>query len=169
MKHIETVTIHHTNTSPDWMECNTIEEKVSEIKRWHEDKFGWSGMGYHTLIDRDGKVAIGRNVAWESEFNPNGIDIALIGGQGSDENDNFADYFTAEQNIKLRFLIQSLHEEYGITKIVNFNETPAKVYAAFNVENWFNFKETVRKKPLYLKVGIALLLLGVALIAIGLK
>lgn len=34
---------------------------ANTIDRWHKDR-GWSGIGYHFVIDKDGKLITGRNM-----------------------------------------------------------------------------------------------------------
>ena len=61
MRPISEIIIHCTDTRPDWMEGKTTSAKVAEIRRWHTDPQpkgrGWKDIGYHFLIDRDGRVA----------------------------------------------------------------------------------------------------------------
>ena len=61
MRKLDTIIIHCTATRSGWMEDSPTTEKVNEVRRWHLDR-GWSDVGYHYLIDRDGTIASGRPV-----------------------------------------------------------------------------------------------------------
>ena len=49
-----------TATRADWMEGYPTGAKVAEVKRWHVEDNGWSDIGYHFLIDRDGTGLVTR-------------------------------------------------------------------------------------------------------------
>ena len=117
-------------------------QKVAEIRRWHVSERGWKDIGYHFLIDRDGKVAPGRPVEKEGAHvmghNTGTIGIALFGGHGSAETDAFAQNFTPEQDAALRKLIADLRRQYPIiSKISGHNEYAAKACPGFNVPAWY--------------------------------
>ena len=42
-------------------DSRSAEDKMAECKSWHLDR-GWSDIGYHYLIDRDGTVTEGRPI-----------------------------------------------------------------------------------------------------------
>lgn len=56
---------------------------VEQIRKEHKRK-GWSDIGYHYLITRDGKVHLGRDVdiagAHVSGYNSNSIGVSYVGG-----------------------------------------------------------------------------------------
>jgi hypothetical protein len=101
MRKIDEIIIHCTATRPNWWEDKTTEEKVAEVKRWHVQDNGWSDLGYHYLIDRDGTVAKGRPVekagAHCKGHNSTTIGVSLFGGHGSSERDTFNEHFTVEK------------------------------------------------------------------------
>ena len=55
MRKIDTIIVHCTATRAEWWESRSAEDKMAECKSWHLDR-GWSDIGYHYLIDRDGTV-----------------------------------------------------------------------------------------------------------------
>lgn len=70
---------------------------VDEIRDWHVNRNGWSDIGYHAVIRRDGEIEFGRHFdasgAHVSGQNYQSVGICLIGGidaQGKAE-DNFTD------------------------------------------------------------------------------
>lgn len=88
---------------------------ASEIREWHLDR-GWSDIGYHYVIRRDGNIDKGRPVdragAHARGQNHDSIGICLIGGMndaksGPDSN------FTMAQYATLARLRVTMEEEYG--------------------------------------------------------
>ena len=61
MRKIDTIIVHCTATRAEWWESRSAEDKMAECKSWHLDR-GWSDIGYHYLIDRDGTVTEGRPI-----------------------------------------------------------------------------------------------------------
>ena len=113
---------------------------------------GWKDIGYHFLIDRDGKVAPGRPVEKEGAHvmghNTGTIGIALFGGHGSAETDAFAQNFTPEQDAALRKLIADLRRQYPIiSKISGHNEYAAKACPGFNVPAWHGKAQAYAPQP----------------------
>lgn len=60
---------------------------VADIRRWHKAQ-GWSDIGYHYVVYRDGTVHEGRNVdisgAHCTGHNANSIGVVYVGGVASD-------------------------------------------------------------------------------------
>jgi len=143
MRSIDTIIVHATATRPNWWVGKSTTQKVQEVRRWHVDDNGWSDIGYHILIDRDGTVVKGRPIeragAHARGHNATSIGIALFGGHGSTRNDDFFDNFTAEQDAALRSQIDLLQRDYpSINKIIGHNEVSAKACPGFQVDKWLN-------------------------------
>lgn len=134
------IIVHCTDTMPDWMKGHSIQEKRAEIKLWHTRDRGWSDIGYHWLIDRDGTVIAGRAMttigAHVAGHNAGTIGISLLGGHGSNENDAFSDHFTEKQSAALKLLISSIKKLTLIKKINGHNEFAAKACPGFRVKEW---------------------------------
>lgn len=141
MRPLNEIIIHCTATRADWWKTRSTAQKVAEIKRWHVEERGWSDIGYHFLIDRNGNVATGRPIektgAHVKGHNTGTIGISLFGGHGSAETDAFADNFTPEQDKALRGLISSLNAEYGPMALSGHNQYAAKACPGFDVGRWF--------------------------------
>lgn len=141
MRKIDEIIIHCTVTRPDWMVGRPTSDKVAEVRRWHVQDNGWSDIGYHFLIDRDGTVMkgrpIGRSGAHTQGRNANSAGIALLGGHGAAATDQFEDHFTPEQNVALRALIANLEQAHPITKVSGHNEYANKGCPGFKVGAWF--------------------------------
>jgi len=136
---VDEIIVHCAATRADWMAGRPLAEKVAEIRRWHRAK-GWRDIGYHWIIDRDGKVlpgrpetAIGAHVA---SHNRGTIGICLLGGHGSSETDPFARNYTPQQDITLRQMIAAIGLRTAIKRISGHNEYAAKACPGFDVSTW---------------------------------
>lgn len=150
MRTLKEIIVHCAAVRPDWMEGKPLSAKVAEIRRWHKDR-GFNDIGYHFIIDRDGKIANGRDVsvvgAHVQGRNANTIGICLIGGHGSSPTDHFADHYTPEQEAALRDLIgelQVMHPTIG--KVSGHNDYAAKACPGFKVAEWLSGKPTSAAK-----------------------
>ena len=142
MRKLDTIAVHCFATRPDWMQNNSVEEQVEEARRWHLDR-GFSDLGYHFVIGRNGDVVEGRPIevvgAHVKGYNSKSIGISLIGGHGSGMYDAFSDHFTPEQGFALRELIGTLRAQFPtITKVMGHNDFPNvnKACPGFNVSQW---------------------------------
>lgn len=131
-----TIFIHCSATHPGWWADRSLGEKIREIRSWHKGR-GWSDIGYHWVIDRDGAVDAGRpetrQGAHAKGHNRDTIAICLIGGHGASADDSFADHFTPAQEIALKKLIGEIEERYGDLRIRGHNEVAAKGCPGFRV------------------------------------
>lgn len=142
---VREIIIHAAATRPDWMAGRPLAEKRAEIRRWHTDPVskggrGWSDIGYHWLIDRDGKVAPGRAEttvgAHVAGRNAGTIGVCLIGGFGAATDDRFAENFTAAQDTALRRLIREISGRTRIAAISGHNQYANKACPGFRVDAW---------------------------------
>lgn len=142
MRHIRGIFIHCTATPPDWRKGQSTAAKVAEVKRWHVKERGWSDIGYHYLIDRDGTVATGRPIerdgAHVSGWNNGTIGIALFGGYGGHETDSFGTHYTPDQEGALRDLLKKLKARHGDVWVKGHNEVAAKACPSFDVQRWLS-------------------------------
>ncbi len=57
---------------------------ATEIRHWHTDLNGWSDMGYHAVIRRDGRLEDGRPLLYQGAhargWNSQSWGVCLIGG-----------------------------------------------------------------------------------------
>ena len=152
MRQITSIIIHCTATRPNWWAEKTSQEKVNEIRRWHVEDRGWSDIGYHYLIDRDGTVIEGRPLskigAHAKGHNTGSVGISLFGGHGGNAADDFADNFTEDQDKSLRGLVAKLKDEYPIAKIIGHNEVANKACPTFVVGDWLAGHRDHEPKPL---------------------
>lgn len=148
MRKITGIIIHCSATKPDWMAGASADAKRDEIRRWHVEGNGWSDIGYHYLIDRNGTIVEGRPIerdgAHVKGHNKGTIGICLLGGHGSSENDAFADNFTEAQDLALRGLIDLMQKAYGKVPVTGHNEYAAKACPGFRVSRWLAKKTPTR-------------------------
>ena len=139
---VDEIIVHCAATRADWMAGHTLAEKVAEIRRWHiSAPLNWKDIGYHWIIDRDGKVLAGRaetviGAHAGAVKNRGTIGICLLGGHGSSENDMFAKHFPRAQDITLRQMIDAISSRTGITRVSGHNEYAAKACPGFDVTTW---------------------------------
>ena len=146
---IENIFIHCSATRPKWGEGRNLSWKVAEITLWHKER-GFKDIGYHYIIDRDGKIAKGRNEdemgAHAKGWNKHSIGICLIGGFGSNADDKFLDNYTKEQEDTLVKKIKELQEKYQNTMIYGHNEVSAKACPGFNAKDWWRNAKDVEER-----------------------
>lgn len=140
MRTIDHIIIHCSATPPNWMDGEGVEAKRDEIDRWHKER-GWRGFGYHALIDRDGSIAQGRPFSEQGAhargLNAHSIGVCLVGGAGSNENDDFEDHYTARQDRALRMWLREQQARFpGIKKVTGHNQHAAKACPGFRVPLW---------------------------------
>lgn len=135
------IIVHCSATRPEWMLSAGMAAKVDEIRRWHLSN-GWSEIGYHWIIDRDGRVLPGRAEstvgAHTKNKNTGSIGVCLIGGFGSARNDQFDDHFTPAQAIALRDLIERIKGRHPIKRVSGHNEYSSKACPGFDVRRWLD-------------------------------
>jgi N-acetylmuramoyl-L-alanine amidase len=138
---VDTIWVHCSATRTEWMAGHSLAAKVHEIRRWHLD-LGWRDIGYHWIIDRDGKVAPGRPETQEGShvrgYNRKSLGICLIGGHGSAATDAFEENFRPAQKQALIELIEDIKRRTPIKAIRGHNEVAAKACPGFTVakQSW---------------------------------
>jgi N-acetylmuramoyl-L-alanine amidase len=111
MRDITHIVLHCTATPA------TMDVGVAEIRDWHVNGNGWSDIGYHYVVCRDGMVEDGRPVekagAHVSGFNTNSIGVALVGGVTSNGNTS-EDNFTSKQMDSAVHFVISLMKTHNV-------------------------------------------------------
>lgn len=109
--------------------------KATDIDRWHRER-GWKGIGYHYVVELDGRIETGRN---EKEIgahckghNAHSIGICYIGGLSSDGKVAI-DTRTSEQRVALTKLIMWLKERYPDAKVYGHRDFTKKDCPCFDV------------------------------------
>ena len=133
--------IHCTATPSDWQRGATTQDRVEAIRQMHIKERGWSDIGYHWLIDRDGTVLPGRPEtqigAHVAGHNSGTIGISLFGGLTSKAHDPFMKNYTAAQADALRSMIEDIKMRTNIKTIRGHNEVDGgKACPGFWVPDW---------------------------------
>ncbi len=110
MREITHIVMHCTATPA------TSDIGAADVHRWHLQR-GWSGIGYHFVIRRNGAVEPGRELekkgAHVAGFNAKSIGISLAGGVGAN-GQTPVDNFTDGQLLTARDLVFDLMATYGV-------------------------------------------------------
>lgn len=150
MRAITGIILHCSATRPEWMEGQTTRAKVNRIDQWHRER-GWSGIGYHYVIDRDGTVAKGRPISRDGAHvkgqNRGTIGICLLGGHSASAHDSFGMHFTGDQADALRRLLQQLRMTYGPVSITGHNQHSSKGCPGFYVPRWLETSPVTVEAP----------------------
>lgn len=138
MRVINQLIIHCSATKP------SMDIGVAEIREWHLDR-GWSDIGYHYVITRDGGLELGRPVAKPGAhakgYNANSIGICLVGGVKEEDGKTPDANFTMGQYRKLIDLVWDLEKEYPeIHTICGHRDLPNvwKACPCFDVKSFFS-------------------------------
>lgn len=112
---------------------------AKEIRQWHLER-GWSDIGYHYVIRRNGLVEHGRSVdiagAHAKGHNKHSIGVCLVGGKAEDSTASEKN-FTAEQWAKLRKVVEGLTAIYQGAEVIGHNQVSAKDCPCFDVPKWW--------------------------------
>ncbi len=125
MREITHIVMHCTATPA------TSDIGAADVHRWHLQR-GWSGIGYHFVIRRNGKIEPGREIekkgAHVAGFNATSIGISLAGGVASNGQSPL-DNFTDGQLHSARDLVLDLMATYRIPRsnLMGHNEVIAQI------------------------------------------
>ena len=119
---------------------------AAEIDQWHKE-FGWSGIGYHGVIRRDGMFEFGRDVkrigAHAKPWNKYSIGICLVGGK---DGDGWAMDYTPEQFDTLFHAIAWWQAEFNVPDglIIGHRDVPtvSKMCPGFDVNKWWRARNS---------------------------
>jgi len=102
-RHVDRVFLHCTASSYDH------HDDIEVVRQWHLGR-GWSDVGYHYMIHRDGSMSEGRPLertpAAQKGHNKGTIAIAMHGGQDA------KDDFSTKQIVTLREFCEQIRAAY---------------------------------------------------------
>lgn len=109
---------------------------VDDVRAWHKAR-GWSDVGYHYIVYRDGRIMLGRPVgqigSHVAGHNTGTIGIAYIGGLTADAK-TAKDTRTPAQRTSLLWLAEQLARKHkGVRKISGHRDYAAKACPSFDV------------------------------------
>lgn len=111
------IVIHCSATGP------TSDIGADEIDQWHKAK-GWSGIGYHAVIRRDGEIEFGRHFdevgAHVQGQNARSVGICMVGGV--DAEGNAENNFTEDQFESLDLLVAMLRRAYPTAEVLGHRD-----------------------------------------------
>lgn len=128
---VNLLVIHCSATPPN------MDIGAKEIRRWHKAK-GWSDIGYHDVIRRDGSYERGRDYnrigAHVRGYNRGSIGVCMVGGV--DEYNNPEDNFTDEQWESLTRYCRATKAQINVS-IAGHNEfDKGKACPSFDVQRF---------------------------------
>ena len=135
MRDIKGIIIHCSATKP------SMDIGADEIKDWHVKGNGWSDIGYHYVIKRDGTLELGRDIklngAHTKGHNTGTIGICIVGG--IDDTGEPKSNYTPNQWQTLENLLTTLvFEDYMISGfyIKGHNQFSSKACPSFDVQEY---------------------------------
>jgi len=84
MNGIRYITVHHDGIGAFYEhDERASRERLESIRRFHRDDRGWGDIGYHYVIDRQGRIWEGRSVAYQGahvgNHNEHNVGVMLMG------------------------------------------------------------------------------------------
>lgn len=140
---VNLLVIHCSATPP------SMRVDADVIRDWHVNNNGWSDIGYHYLITREGFVEKGRDLDGDGDvednpgahafgYNSDSLSICLIGGVNEGGEPEFN--YSRRQMDALDLLIKKIQRDHNLPlrKIVGHNELPGvdKACPCFSVSAW---------------------------------
>lgn len=130
---IDKIIVHCSATRP------SHDIDAEEIDRWHK-KRGWSGIGYHFFIKREGQIQLGRPLeksgAHTKGLNKNSIGICYAGGVKEERGENGKweadDNRTSQQKDSLLSLLKLLKNMFPEAIIHSHRDFAAKACPSFD-------------------------------------
>ena len=125
--------IVHCSATPEGKDYS-----VADIRKWHKQQ-GWSDIGYHYVVYRDGTIRDGRDVnisgAHCVNHNSHSIGVCYIGGVASDGKTP-KDTRTPSQRIALKQLLTELLMLYPNARIYGHHDfDKGKACPSFDARN----------------------------------
>jgi N-acetyl-anhydromuramyl-L-alanine amidase AmpD len=98
---------------------------ADEIRQWHVKDNGWSDIGYHAVIRRDGDIELGRHFdvagAHVQGQNMRSVGVCLVGGLAADAN-TAENNFTDEQFAALKKVVAFLTDLYPTAEVLGHRD-----------------------------------------------
>ena len=135
MRPIRKIIVHCSATPP------SMDIGAKDIDAWHKSR-GWSQIGYHYVIRRDGSIEDGRPVpiigAHARGHNHDSIGVCLVGGVDEETKKIAQNNFAVAQADSLEALLDHLMQEYkDITEIIGHRDVDAsKECPSFDIESF---------------------------------
>jgi N-acetylmuramoyl-L-alanine amidase len=130
--------VWHCSDTPSTFDVTEI-----DINKWHIEERGWSRVGYHILIKRDGTLVImipfdrDSNISFDElangarGFNSNSFHFCWAGGKNNDDNRTIEQRKTMEAVTKMMVMLFPKIKVLGHQQINNYKYCPS-----FHTANW---------------------------------
>lgn len=110
---------------------------AADVDRWHKSN-GWSGIGYHYFIRKDGSIYRGRP-EWSMGAHVQGMNACSLGICAEGDYDKETEMPAAQYNAII-YLIEDIHSRYPSAKVVGHREIgasdcPGKYYPLNSIKN----------------------------------
>ena len=130
---INLIVVHCAATKP------SMDIGAADIRKWHLDR-GWSDIGYHYVIKRNGDVEKGRNDkvqgAHAKGYNRDSLGVCLVGG--IDDDGKSSSNFTRNQYKSLEQLLTTLEATYEKPDIVGHSSLDSgKDCPCFDIKSYW--------------------------------
>ena len=135
MRKIDMVVVHCSATKPS----QDIDSET--IRQWHLER-GWSDIGYHYVIKRNGEIEEGRPInkagAHAKGFNGPSIGICLVGG--INESGKSDANFTVEQYSALKKFLDDFSGKFPGSSLWGHRDLPgvSKDCPCFDVQSFYD-------------------------------
>ena len=130
MREVNQIIVHCSATKP------SMDVGVRVIREWHVDGNGWSDIGYHYVIKRNGTIEDGRDEsksgAHAKGYNKHSIGICLVGGIDKDGKSDAN--FTLAQYMALLTLITAIKTRHNISSVIGHRDVSDKDCPCFDVQ-----------------------------------
>lgn len=138
MRKINEIILHCTATREG------LNYTLADVTSWHKAK-GYRTIGYHYLIDLEGKVLKGRPIevvgAHALGHNQYSIGVCYVGGL--DAMGAPKDTRTMRQKFALSTLLMQLHARFPQARIIGHNEVSIKACPCFNAVEYRRYFDQV--------------------------
>ena len=140
MREIDEIIVHTSFTRP------SMDVGADWIRDIHVHQNGWSAIGYHEILRRNGTVELGRPAekigAHTRGHNRNSYGMCLIGGMSEDGNPD--SNYTFRQLQTLYGRLQWNVQRFGITKISGHRDYANKDCPCFDIKEFFNLDDFLK-------------------------
>lgn len=114
MRAIDRIVVHHS--------ASDLDTTTADIDEWHTAK-GWSGCGYHFVIEGDGRLVLGRPVdrvgAHVAGHNEGSVGICVVG-----DNTTLAQRWTQAQVRALKHTVDVLSVMFQGAEVCGHRDMP---------------------------------------------
>jgi len=134
MREIKRIVVHDTAGGKD--------ETIESIRMLHVEELGWSDIGYHYLVEKDGRTRHARPEwrigAHVRGYNKSSVGVAVMGNY---EEDDFVymDYFMSSPQARALYsTLTDLTHRYPDANVVTHRELAATLCPGQNVQAWID-------------------------------